>query len=149
MAPSLRLDFIKWFPSIRPMNSIEFRPSEYEFKRPQPMVQLSRDLIPSFEAEAHHQKYVQRWSTLDLWRRLCRVLLIRESSPCHPNSLAIQHAIVVHFPSSQQLCSSPVPSIRKPIPPSTLTSSSSLRSLREPLIRELPLHTIWMGNFNP
>ncbi|KIJ91112.1 hypothetical protein K443DRAFT_115524 [Laccaria amethystina LaAM-08-1] len=66
------------------MNSIEFTPSEYEFKRPQPMAQFPRDIIPSSEAEALHQRSVQRWSTPDLWRRLCRVLLIRESPHAIP-----------------------------------------------------------------
>ena len=42
--------------SICPMNSMQFRPSEYEFKRPQLMVQLPRDLNPGSEAEALHQR---------------------------------------------------------------------------------------------
>jgi hypothetical protein len=53
-APSL----ILLLQSIRPMNLIEFTPSEYEFKRPQPMAQLPRDIIPGSEAEALHRSSV-------------------------------------------------------------------------------------------
>ncbi|EDQ99257.1 uncharacterized protein LACBIDRAFT_316765 [Laccaria bicolor S238N-H82] len=48
------------------MNSIEFRLSEYEFQRPQPVVQPPKDLTPGSEAEALYQRSVQPWSALDL-----------------------------------------------------------------------------------
>ena len=55
LAPSLTFLPLR----IRSMNSMQLRPSEYEFMMPQPMVQLPRDLTPGFEAEALHQRSVQ------------------------------------------------------------------------------------------
>ena len=61
------------------MNSMQLGPSEYEFMMPQPMVQLPRDVNPGSEAEVFHRRSVQRWSTLDLWQRLCRAFRFMNS----------------------------------------------------------------------
>ncbi|KIJ97308.1 hypothetical protein K443DRAFT_255770 [Laccaria amethystina LaAM-08-1] len=105
------------------------------------MVQRPKDLMLGSEAEALHQRSVQRWSTLDHWRRLCRALLIRESS--HPIPASNMQPVSLSRVANTFAHRPYIPSNGKPLPPSVVTSSSS-RCLCEPLIRELSPQTIWI-----
>ena len=117
--------------SILPRNSIQFRPFKYEFKRPQLIVQLSRDVLKP-RLFIRDPSKVGQPSTSGSGSAMSFSFV---NPPCHPADLTFKYATFVHPPSSQHLCSS----LYRVTENLLVVTSSSLRCLHEPL-HELSLY---------